>query len=67
MRMYGCQIECEGGHTCAAWCGDEQKCLSISLPYTPREHTDENCWCSPVLDFTDPETGVEVWVHNHPQ
>ncbi|RUQ31729.1 MAG: hypothetical protein EKK68_07590 [Candidatus Competibacteraceae bacterium] len=29
------------------------------------EHkTDENCWCNPILDYTDPQTGHQVWVHN---
>ncbi len=33
----------------------------------PREHiTDKFCWCQPVLDYKDPDTGAEVWVHNEP-
>lgn len=24
------------------------------------------CWCFPRLDFKDPETGNEVWVHHQP-
>jgi len=22
-----------------------------------------NCWCEPVADYTDPDTGITVWVH----
>lgn len=25
------------------------------------------CWCEPELDYKDPETGVEVWVHRRTQ
>jgi hypothetical protein len=29
-----------------------------------REHsTSKHCWCQPVLDYVDQETGVQVWVH----
>lgn len=24
------------------------------------------CWCSPTLDYTNPETGQQVWVHHEP-
>lgn len=27
----------------------------------PRE-----CWCHPTLDYKDPVTGAELWVHNEP-
>lgn len=30
-----------------------------------REHImGKNCWCHPRLDYSDPVTGAEVWVHN---
>ena len=33
-----------------------------------REHTmSGDCWCNPELNYTDPETGAEVWVHKEPQ
>ena len=25
------------------------------------------CWCNPELNYKDPETGAEVWVHKEPQ
>lgn len=25
------------------------------------------CWCNPVLDYKDPDTGTEVWIHKEPQ
>ena len=24
------------------------------------------CWCFPRLEFVDPETGNEVWIHHEP-
>ncbi len=28
------------------------------------EHiSDETCWCCPYLEYEDPETGDQVWVH----
>lgn len=30
----------------------------------PREHiSSPDCWCEPELDYKDPDTGAEVWVH----
>jgi len=25
------------------------------------------CWCSPDLDYVDPETGAKVWIHKESQ
>ena len=30
---------------------------------TPEHITSPDCWCEPELDYVDPETGNEVWVH----
>jgi hypothetical protein len=33
-----------------------------------REHIDsETCWCKPEVDYTDPDTGVSVYVHRKTQ
>ena len=33
-----------------------------------REHVmSGDCWCNPELNYVDPVTGVEVWVHKEPQ
>jgi len=33
-----------------------------------REHiASETCWCKPELDYTDPDTGVSVYVHRGTQ
>jgi len=33
-----------------------------------REHdASSDCWCNPELDYKDPDTGAEVWVHKEPQ
>lgn len=30
-----------------------------------REHiAAKECWCEPQLDYVNPETGQQVWVHN---
>jgi hypothetical protein len=26
----------------------------------------KDCWCHPTLDYTDPETGVQHWIHHEP-
>jgi hypothetical protein len=33
-----------------------------------KEHLTDGtkCWCEPDLDYVDPETGAEVWVHRKP-
>ena len=34
-----------------------------------REHVTDSskCWCDPELDYKNPDTGVEVWVHRSKQ
>ena len=36
---------------------------------TQREHITDGspCWCSPDLDYVDPETGAKVWLHKESQ
>jgi len=36
---------------------------------TQREHITDGspCWCSPDLDYVDPETGAKVWIHKESQ
>ncbi len=30
-----------------------------------RQHIEsKECWCNPALDYVDPESGNEVWVHH---
>jgi hypothetical protein len=37
------------------------------LERTAQDHVfSEECWCYPRLDYVDPDTGVEVWVHHEP-
>jgi hypothetical protein len=34
----------------------------------PHEHTTTpECWCDPYVDYVDPDTGIEVWVHREVQ
>jgi hypothetical protein len=38
------------------------------LPKEELEHiASETCWCEPELDYTDPDTGVSVYVHRRVQ
>ena len=34
-----------------------------------QEHVTDGspCWCNPELDYKDPDTGAEVWIHKEPQ
>jgi hypothetical protein len=37
------------------------------LERTVEDHVfSEKCWCFPRLEYVDPDTGVEVWVHHEP-
>lgn len=42
---------------------------SVSQEPVKREHITDGspCWCNPELNYKDPETGAEVWVHKEPQ
>ena len=35
--------------------------------YYPVHLNSSKCWCVPVLDYEDAETGNQVWVHNEIQ
>lgn len=53
-------------------CGLTPKCeYACSLRVQPaqtREHiTAADCWCLPTIDYTDPETGISVFIHRKPQ
>lgn len=39
-----------------------------AMPVAKREHITDGtpCWCNPELDYVDPVTGAEVWVHKEP-
>jgi hypothetical protein len=38
-----------------------------SLFFQTEDHADSaDCWCNPRLDYVDPETGNEVYVHSKP-
>jgi hypothetical protein len=37
------------------------------LPKEPEHIDSETCWCEPELNYTDPETGVSVYVHRRAQ
>lgn len=35
-------------------------------PHLPHQPT-ESCWCEPVLNYVDEDTGAKVWVHRRIQ
>ena len=41
----------------------------VSQEPVKREHITDGspCWCNPELNYKDPETGAEVWIHKEPQ
>ena len=42
--------------------------LSYEQPAQQEHVTDGSpCWCNPELDYKDPDTGAEVWIHKEPQ
>ena len=47
--------------------GSNQK--PVSQEPVKREHITDGspCWCNPELNYKDPETGAEVWIHQEPQ
>ena len=46
-----------------------EKAVSHPPAPTQREHITDGspCWCSPDLDYVDPETGAKVWIHKESQ
>jgi len=39
-------------------------CLSDCARIPQREHVaSEHCWCEPIKEITDSETGISVWLH----
>lgn len=42
--------------------------LEATPPQRAEHITDGSpCWCEPELDYKDPDTGAEVWIHKEPQ
>ena len=32
--------------------------------YYPNHLNSVHCWCDPILEYEDPDSGNQVWVHN---
>lgn len=44
-------------------CGD---CKKTPCECNKFKHINsKNCWCYPHLDYEDPKTGNQVWIHNN--
>ncbi len=43
--------------------------IEVSTGKSYREHITDGspCWCNPELNYRDPDTGAEVWVHRREQ
>jgi len=38
------------------------------IAYIKNDHLlTKDCWCYPILEYVNEETGVELWVHNDKQ
>jgi len=46
-------------HQFNSYCEKELERLVPKLPHIDSK----NCWCEPYLDYENPETGSQVWVH----
>lgn len=47
---------------------EENAHLYTAPPQRAEHITDGSpCWCEPELDYKDPDTGAEVWIHKEPQ
>ena len=48
---------------------DAEPVYASPQPAQQQEHITDGtpCWCNPVLDYKDPDTGAEVWIHKEPQ
>lgn len=61
---------CDGRLNAKHNCKLEQSIVALKTALsTTREHITDGspCWCSPELNYVDPDTGVKVWVHKEPQ
>jgi len=49
--------------------GNSEQLKQAEQDTVKREHITDGspCWCNPELNYKDPETGAEVWVHKEPQ
>jgi hypothetical protein len=43
--------------------------IDILTPESYPEHVTDGspCWCNPELNYRDPETGAELWIHRREQ
>lgn len=45
-------------------CFTAGECLDDCMRLPQREHiASDRCWCDPVKESTDAETGISVWLH----
>jgi hypothetical protein len=40
-----------------------EPCQPVKAKYGDHIESAE-CWCHPTLDYTNPETGVQLWIHH---
>ena len=51
----------------SAACRTDREDITEDSDIDMKKHTDEDCWCEPELDYEDPDTGNQVWVHRRLQ
>lgn len=44
--------------------GDVIECANCKAMRTNTHLDSEQCWCNPTLDYVNPDTGAEVWIHH---
>ena len=77
LQRFAALIAAHEREACAKVCEDRERAnlygvkecaTAIRARGKVREHAmSGDCWCNPELNYTDPETGAEVWVHKEPQ
>lgn len=63
-------LDDEGRHKpCSCLLQDVLDALRAALAeqQEPEHISSPDCWCGPELDYKDPDTGAEVWVHRRMQ
>lgn len=57
-------LECDDCHAPAGTVCSDMDCPGKKAQAPRLEHiAGTDCWCGPEAHYTDPQTGVTVWVH----
>jgi hypothetical protein len=59
--------ECDGETAIFYPLQDGGMCAARPCQAPRRHEARADCWCEPMIDYKDPDTGVAVYVHNQVQ